>query len=638
MSDMQAAMKEYQAGRLPQALKLASRALPNSGAQRGGLLALIGNIEFKLGHREAAADAFSEAAGLTPAKAPEFLKLATTLYLGAGRRDRVAEIGPDAVDRNPSDSAFAFEVANVLFTLGERARLAPLLAHLDRANDRHMALIINFQRLTRRFEQLWAELQAAASANPDNLFLQISRYAVSREVCAFDVQREYEAIMRTPDTPQAQALLSGEAALARILWSGDEALNARPSQDSLKYAGARVADRPPQRRAFSPEGAPITIGYLSNDFFDHATMTLFREVMGRHDPQRFRIKLFCYTPPAIATQQASWPEALQKAVIRIDHLDDKAAAAVIASHGVDILVDLKGHTMGARLGIVNASDAPVKATYLGFPGSVTGIDLDYAITDRIVTPDSSIAHFSETLCRLPETYQANNWQTRPKPEYTERADHGLPEDAFIFASFNATYKITPATLDLWCRVLKQVPDAVFWVYMPSAFAGENFLKALEAAGIARERVVLTGMTAYDRHVSRLPLADVGLDAIPCSGHTTTSDMLWAGLPILSLHGTAFAGRVSESLLNAIGLPELVCADEESFVDLAVRLAEDPQLLFAFRQRLENNRLRAPLFDGERFTRHLEAAYEAMAARARSGLAPELIDVAALPPRGEPFGP
>ena len=637
MIDLQGAVREYQAGRLTQALKLATTALPKAGAQKGGLLALIGNIHYKLGAREAAADAFAGAANLTPGKTGEFLKLATTLYLACGRRDKVAEIGPAAVGHYPDDSNLAFDVANVLFSRGELSKVAPLLAHLDRSNDRHMALIINYKRLTRSFDTLWSELNAAVEQQPDNLFLRTSRFAVAREVCAFDVQRDYEALMRRPDRPEAELLLANEAALARLLWSGSEALNARPSQESIKLGAALEAAGRPGRRLFSPEGQPITIGYLSNDFFGHATMTLFREVMESHDPERFRVKLFCYTEPGVAAQQQAWPPHLRDAVVKVGDLDDQAAAEVIREHGVDILVDLKGHTMGARLGIVNASDAPVKATYLGFPGSVTGVDLDYAITDPIVTPDSAIAHYAERLCRLPETYQANNWKTRARPEFTEREDHDLPEDAFVFSSFNATYKITPKAVDLWARVLKAVPDSVFWVYMPSAFSGRNFVQAMANAGISRGRIRLTGMLSYPEHVSRLPLADLGLDTMPYNGHTTTSDMLWAGLPVLALKGSCFAGRVSESLLAAAGLPELVCEDEDAYVEMALNLAEDPQRLYALRQRLETGRLRAPLFDTERFTRHLEAGFEAMARRARAGLGPELIDVPALPPREGPFG-
>ncbi|MGV8936233.1 MAG: glycosyl transferase [Allorhizobium sp.] len=634
---LEKAMGEYRAGRLPQALALAEKAAASPGPANAGLMALIGNIHFKLGDKGAAADAFARAGQIPGDKAAGFLKLAVMLYDPLGRVDEILEIGSSAVTQNPGDSELAFIVGNLQFSHGRRAEMAPALANLDWSVNLHLALIINHDRLSGRFDRIYPALCKAVAAEPRDWFRNASRYAVAREVCDFAAMTEYEQLMQNPEEYWPAGLLSRESALARILWCEDEALNARPSQESLvcasTYPGAKAKT---PRRPFSPKGERITIGYLSNDLCDHATMTLFSEALVHHDREKFDVVLFCHTEPQFLGRQDTWPPVLRDNTVSVRLLDDKTAAALIDARGVDILVDLKGHTMGARLGIVNLSDAPVKVTYLGFPGSVVGVDLDYAVSDPIVTPDASRPFYREKLCRLPETYQANNWQTRPLPKPVERAEASLPEDAFVFASFNATYKITPRTMRLWARVLNAVPGSVFWILCPAPLARKNLLDALAAEGVARERVIFAERKAYPDHISRLALADLGLDTFPYNGHTTTSDMLWAGLPVLTVKGKSFASRVSASLLHAADLAELVAEDDDDYVTRAMRLAADPQALSAFSQRMDKNRFAAPLFDAERFARHLERGYEAMAERARAGLAPDHLDVAPLPPRNAPF--
>ncbi len=635
------ALKEYQAGRLAEALRLAQGVLAEGEPGAPALFALIGNLQFKSGNRAAAAQAFARAAEMVDDEiddkaAAAYLKLAVTLAQAAGLFDLIALIGPRAVRLNPDAPDLTFAVASALFRAGRLAEMEPLLERLDRGNDRHMALIVNHHRLTGRFEALSAELDRALAERPNDIFLTVSKFAVAREVLDFPTIARHEALMRTPDAPFSAALIAAEPALGRILWSDDEALNARPSQETSSYAATLPSVTGRTRRVFSAPGERIRIGYLSNDFHGHATMTLFLEVLAAHDPERFDITLFCHTERHAAAQQAAWPDDLRARIVPVGPLTDEAAAALISERGIDILVDLKGHTMGARLGIVNLSHAPVKVTFLGFPGSVTGVDLDYVITDPIITPDSAKPFYAEKLCRLPETYQPNNWRTRPRPQPMERADAGLPENAFVFASFNASYKITPSTLSLWVAVLAAVPDAVLWILCRSPQARRNLQAEMARRGIDPARLVFADHRPYPAHVSRLPLADLALDTRPWNGHTTTSDMLWAGLPVLSFRGQTFASRVSASLLTALGLPELIAESDGDFVGKAVMLARDPYALTALRARLDAARFIAPLFDNERFCRHLERAYEAMAVRARAGLPPDHLDIAALPARTSPF--
>lgn len=429
--------------------------------------------------------------------------------------------------------------------------------------------------------------------------------------------------------------LAVEKPFDHITWCADEALNARQTRvpHARPFTAASRAERRARPHVF---GEKIRIGYLSNDFCDqHATMRLFQGVLMQHDRDAFEVTLFCHTPDGLIKRDTGLRRQYGK-IVPIGHLTDDKAADLIRSHRIDILVDLKGHTKGARANIVNLGVAPIQVAYLGFPGSGIGIDCDYVLSDRIVTPNTSKPHYHEKLCRLPESYQANDDTHRPLPPALPRQKLGLPEDAVVFAAFNALRKITPQTASLWMKILNATGNSVLWLYCEDHFARENMLNYADSHGIARERIVFADGVDYDLHAARLQAADIGLDTFPYNGHTTTSDKLWAGLPVPTIRGTHFASRVSESLLDALGMPELVAGNAREYVALCVRLAGDPAELQALKEKLAANRFRAPLFDTERFTRHLETAYRMMVDRARDGLEPDHMDVPALPARTAPF--
>ena len=444
------------------------------------------------------------------------------------------------------------------------------------------------------------------------------------------------------DAQVHRAMLDGETwafdnedPLFNLMWCGDERLNG-------------LIRHMPTGRPFTPEarvarrtrphhfGDKIRIGYLTNDVSDqHPTMILFQGVLEAHDPERFEITLFCYSDDDLTASDLGFRKRYPNLVV-IRGLDDDAAAELIRARGIDILVDMKGHTRDARVDLVNRGLAPVQVAWLGFPGTCYGIDCDYILGDTIVLPDGSEPYYHELFCRLPETYQCNDGKARPRPEPPPRSSLGLPEEAIVFGSFNKPAKITATVAGLWARVLAGVPDSVLWVLCQPGPARENFTSHMQSLGIAPSRIVYMPRADYSEHMARMAAADIALDTFPYSGHTTTSDCLWSGVPVVALKGTNFASRVSESLLTAIGLPELVANDEQAFVDMAVSLARSPLRRRALKARLEQNRLRMPLFDTERFTRHLEAAFEMMVERSARGLPPQAFDVQALPPRQGSF--
>lgn len=481
--------------------------------------------------------------------------------------------------------------------------------------------------------------------------LRLAREAVGDG--AFDIEAEntYRQLLRSQlclgeleaqDARLLALMKAGEpAAFAvddphdHIMWCDDEALNARITRmhGGTAFTPQSRAERRALPHAF---GDRIRVGYLSNDLSDqHATMRLFQGVLLHHDPAKFDITLFCYSSDAlIATDQGL--RSRYGRIVRIGDLDDTKARETIRAAAIDILVDLKGHTKDARVSLVNSGLAPIQVAYLGFPGCGTGIDCDYILGDAIVTPEASQPFYHEQVCRLPECYQANDGDHRVLPPPALRADLGLPEDAIVIASFNATKKITPLTARLWAEVLRAVPKAVLWMMCDDLDARSNFTDFMADHGVSSDRIIFASRANYPEHVARLQAADFAVDSFPTNGHTTTSDKLWAGLPVVTRRGRNFTSRVSESLMTTLGIPELVAADDRGFVDLSVALARDPERLASLKARIAEHRFRSPLFDTERFTRHLERAYEIMVDRQIRGLAPAPFDVPRLPAREAPF--
>jgi predicted O-linked N-acetylglucosamine transferase (SPINDLY family) len=626
------AVTAYQAGDFDRALALLSR-MPND-AMPLQALALKANIHARRGEMPAAGETFLKAARMPGADKPLLLRLAGRMLDAAGDTGHLAAAGVEILQAVEDDPALASAILAALQAVGRASEGAGFVRRLDTRDPGQVMLGVNLLRTAGRIELIPPLLEAALAHFPTDGMLNAERFNAALDLCDLDTQAE--CLRRIMDETDAagQNMFAAQSLHRRLMWSDDEAANILPGLDQFLLA-RHVTQPPPPRRAFGPAGEKIRIAYLSSDFYGHATMILLRQVLLMHDRSRFEIGLFCYTGADRAGEQATWPEELRRAIHPVRDLDDAAAARAISDWRADILVDLKGYTGGNRLGIVMLSDAPVKVTWVGFPGSVPGIGLDYTISDRIVTPDSSKPCYEEKFCRLPECYQPNDSASRPRPRPQRRADHGLPEGGFVFASFNNVYKINREMIDLWADILARTPGSTFWCLAP-VMVRASLIVAFAHRGIAAERLVFAGAVAYDAHVDRIPLADLVLDTFPCNGHTTTSDVLWACVPVIALSGNSFASRVSESLLTAVGLPELATRDRAAYADLAVTLHDDPERLAELKTRLTTNARIMPLFDSDRFTRHLERAYEMMAERARAGLAPDHMDVAPLPPRRTPF--
>ena len=368
----------------------------------------------------------------------------------------------------------------------------------------------------------------------------------------------------------------------------------------------------------------LRIGYLSGDFRAHVVGVLVPELFERHDRGGFEVFAYAYGADDGSPQRARIARAVDH-FIDVDTLSFDAAARRIHADGIDILVDLTGHTRGTRSQILALRPAPVQVSYLGYPGTLGGA-ADYIVADRFILPPASAGFFSEKPAWLPHSYQVND-RTRAIGAPASRAAHGLPEDGFVFCCFNQSFKILPEVFGAWMRILQQTPRSVLWLGAANRWAEENLRREAGAHGVDPARLVFARrLKANSDHLARLRLADLFLDTLPYNAHATASDALWVGLPVLTCAGETFAGRVAGSLLRAAGLPELVTASLAEYESLALALARDRERLARIRAQLAANRDSCALFDTPRFVAGLEAAYRAMWARFAAGLAPEAIEV------------
>jgi predicted O-linked N-acetylglucosamine transferase (SPINDLY family) len=375
-------------------------------------------------------------------------------------------------------------------------------------------------------------------------------------------------------------------------------------------------------------GGKIRIGYYSADFQNHATSYLMAQLFEEHDRERFEIYGFSFGPDANDEMRRRVSSSFTE-FFDVRSASDSDIATLSRDLGIDIGVDLKGFTRDARTGIFARRCAPVQVSYLGYPGTMGAPYIDYIVTDRIVTPADRRNDYTEEFVYMPGSYQVNDLKRRISPRTFTKKELGLPDSGFVFCCFNNNYKITPDMFSAWMRILNQVPDSVLWLFEDNASASANLRKEAEARGVGSERLIFAGKLPLDEHLARLKLADLFLDTFPYNAHTTASDALWAGLPILTMAGKSFASRVAASLLDSIGLPELVTGTIAEYETAAVGFARMPGSLGPIRERLISNRATASLFDGKRFAADLEKAFAEMFDRHRTGRPPAPIDVAAL---------
>ena len=367
---------------------------------------------------------------------------------------------------------------------------------------------------------------------------------------------------------------------------------------------------------------------LSYDFHEHPVAQLIVETIERIDRGRFEVVLYS-TGRDDGSAIRGRLVAAADGFVDLRGLSDAQAAGRIRADAVDLLVDLQGHTRGHRSPILARRPAPVQVAWLGYPGTTGAPYIDYIVGDPLVTP-LALAHlYSEKIAQMPLTFQPNGrWRPLPHAAGTmTRAEAGLPEEGFVLCAFNHTYKILPEAFDAWCGVMREVPGSLLWLKETNGQLHEHVRREAEARGIAGERIVFAKAVSYADHFSRLALADVFVDTWPYNAHTTAADALWAGVPVVTLYGNAYASRVAASVLNAAGLGELAFDNVADYQLAVLALAREPALLAGYREHLATQRMALPLFDSARFTGEFEALLGRIWARWTAGEAPEHLPAA-----------
>lgn len=390
--------------------------------------------------------------------------------------------------------------------------------------------------------------------------------------------------------------------------------------ERLVIAGAgRGAYTAWPRAAEAVAAGRIRVGFVSADFRTHATSMLAVRTLEKLPRERFEVVLYSHG----ADDGSALRERMIAAADRFVDCNEMSAteqAQQIHDDGIALLVDMSGYTGNTRIGVFALKPAPVRTLWLAYPSTLGARFVDYVVGDPILTPLEHAEDFTEHIAQLPLCYEPTD-PLREHPERSSRAKAGLPEDAFVFACFNQSYKITEPVFTRWCRILERVPGSVLWLLVPQVEIQAALRARAAERGIESERLIFAPFVTPSEHLARLPQADLFLDTFPYGAHTTCSDALWMGLPVLTQIGRSFSARVAASLLAAVGLPEFAVESEADYEELAVRLASEPGDLQRAREHLDTKRLELPLFDNERFTPELAALFERMVGRWRDGLPP-----------------
>jgi protein O-GlcNAc transferase len=554
----------------------ATRAAPENADAWGNL----GNALADGGAPEAALPAFARALALRPADATILANRAATL-LDMGRLGEAEQDLEAALSVAPADLD-ALQGRAVL-RLNQRRRaeaLADLRRVLALAPDRPRML--GYALLAQQHLCDWAGLGAGwarlAAGVADGLPLADPFGALASPLSPGLLRRAMELHVATAFPTHAP------------LWRGERWRNPR-----------------------------IRIGYLSADLHDHATAQLMAGVFEAHDRTRFEVFALSAGPDDGSALRARLRGAFEH-FEDVRALSDTALAEWINRQQIDILVDLKGHTEGHRFGVMLRRPAPVQAHWLGFPATTGAAAIDYILLDPVLAPPGAEAAYSEKIVRLPHTYQPND-RARPIGPTPSRAEAGLPEEGFVFCAFHGAFKITPTIFACWLDLLRAVPGSVLWLLAMDPLAEGRLRDSADAAGIDPGRLIFAPVLPGPAHLARHRLAGLFLDTPLCNAHTTASDALWAGLPVLTVPGETLAARVAASLLQALDLPECVLPDQDAYAAMARHLAETPAALAALRARLAAARDSTPLFDTALITRHVEAAYTRMWDAWQAGLPP-----------------
>jgi predicted O-linked N-acetylglucosamine transferase (SPINDLY family) len=603
------------AGRFAEAVESYDRVLALK-PDRADAHAIRGNLLFDLGRHDQALESFEQAARLDPKSAVAWLGCGNALFM-LQRLDDANAAYDQVLTLDPNMAPAWLGRGNILYL---RKNFDAAMDAYDKALALDPGLANAWEGRANVFQQRKQPDRAAEALvrimalDPAHPFIKGALLHQKMLACDWN---GVDALIRDIENDIA----AGRPSAQPFGWQGVSA-----SLQSLKrcceiYAAALYPPRPSAPHP-APGGGKIRIGYLSGEFRDQATAQLMVGVLEQHDRAAFEIYAFDNGHDDGSEIRRRITAAVDE-IIPITSLSDDEAAAAIRARDIDILVNLNGWFGDHRMGVFARRPAPIQINWLGFPGTLGAATMDYIVADKTVIAQSETQFFDEKVVWLPHCYQPND-DKKPIAEAGSPAEHGLPDSGFVFCCFNNSYKILPETFACWMRLLRATPDSVLWLIEENAAAIANLRREAAAHGVNPTRLIFAPRLPLAQHLARHRLADLFLDTMPYNAHTTASDALWAGLPLLTCRGSAFAGKVAASLLTSIGLPQLIAETPEHYEALALELAQKPDRLAALRQTLAANRLIHPLFDTQHFTRDLESAFAVMQDRRRAGLAPDHI--------------
>jgi predicted O-linked N-acetylglucosamine transferase (SPINDLY family) len=473
----------------------------------------------------------------------------------------------------------------------------------------------NALRDLKRYEEALASYRRAVELKPDGEFWLGNLVGMQLKLCDWGSLERRRRVLE-------EALFNGNRVSNPFTMLGlfdDPLLQKRCSEIFAKDKFGRpsqlgiIAGRPRQER--------IRIGYFSMDFRDHPVSNLVAELIEIHDRRDFEIYGFSFGPDTQDPVRRRLERAFDR-FLDVKHLSDQEIASLSRQLEIDIAIDLGGYTQDSRPQIFAERVAPIQINYLGYPGTMGTEHMDYLIADPTLIPENSKQAYSEKVIYLPNSYQANDSTRKISNQLLKRTDVGLPESEFIFCCFNNNWKILPDTFDSWMQILRSVDGSVLWLLEDNGTAAKNLRKEAANRDVDPDRLVFAKRIPRVQHLARSKLADLFLDTFPYTAHTTGSDALWAGVPVLTLKGQSFAARVAASLLTNVGVPELITHNKEEYCSLAIELALNEEKLNTIRIKLDHNRTITPLFNTRCFAQHVESGLRMVYERYRSELLPD----------------
>ena len=579
----------------------------------------LGLVYQDLENFEGAVKEYRRAIQLEPDYAEAYFNLGVSLsYLR--RLNEALESFDRAISINPNDPEIH---SNRGIIFKELRRFEEALECYNRALklDSNMAEVYSYRgavnKSLKRYKDALIDIREALKLKPDMKYILSSFIQCKSKICDWsDYDKDLNKLINHIKEFKKSALPFDILAL-----TADPSLQKKSAEIFTldKYPKIRISH---ETEKFY-EHNKIRIGYFSSDFHNHATMHLIADLFDYHNKDEFELYAFSFDSSA----SDEWRERVKvnfKEFIDVTNKSEKEIALISKELEIDIAIDLKGYTEDARPSIFAYRAAPIQVNYLGYPGTMGSRDIDYIIADVHVIPENNKQYFTEKIVYLPNTYQANVTKRNISKKDFTREEMGLPNNAFIFCSFNNNWKITPEIFSSWISILKAVKGSVLWLLADNIYAIENLKKEAVKRGVDSNRLIFASFMPIEEHLKRIQLADLFLDTFPYNAHTTASDSLRMGLPLITRSGNSFASRVAASLLNAIDLPELITTTKEEFELLAIDLANNHDRLLQIKNRLLNNLSVTPLFNSKLFTQHLETTYKTIYKRYLDDLPPDHI--------------